>query len=124
MITLVWRVVRDSPVALTTREVCVLLNGVSPEYCQNVDGRGGHCRWAYHRGDGFDNGYHLAVPPCRYRYVDVAKTLKTLAERGDVKRATVVLRDRQSRWGFDRFVINYVREGQLYAKLRRNPLNF
>jgi len=25
MITLVWRVVRDSPVTLTTREVCVFL---------------------------------------------------------------------------------------------------
>jgi len=122
VIALVWRIIRESPIALTTREACVLLNGVSQSYCQNVDGRGGHCRWVYHRGDGFNNGYHLVTPQCRYKYTEVAKTMKTLAERGDVKRTTLVLRDRQSAWRFDRFTLNYVREEQLYARLGRKPL--
>jgi len=121
VIALVWRVVRDSPVALTTREVCVTINGVSKTYCQNVDGRGGHCRWAFARPDATPS-YHLVVPPCRYRYPDVIATLKLLAERGDVKRVRVLMRDRESKWGYEYHVLNYVREGQLYARLGRRPL--
>jgi len=121
VIAAVWRVVRDSPVALTTREVCVLLNGVSKAYCMDVDGRGGHCRWAFSRPDAKPS-YHLVAPPCRFRYPDVIAALKLLAERGDVKRARVLMRDPLSRWGYEYHVLNYTREGQLYARLGRQPL--
>jgi len=121
MITLVWRVIRDSPIALTTREVCVAVNGVSKTYCQNVDGRGGHCRWAFSRSDA-ELTYHLVVPPCRYRFTDVIRTIKLLAERGDIKRAKVLMRDHESKWGYEYYKLNYTREEQLYARLGRKPL--
>jgi len=121
MITLVWRVIRNSQIALTTREVCTLVNGVAKDYCKNVDGNGGHCKWAFSRSDGKPT-YNLVVPPCRYRYVDVIKVIKLLEKRGDIRRVKVIMRDHDSKWGYEYYKLNFVNDEQLYMRLGRIPL--
>jgi len=114
-------VIRKSNVALTVREICVLINGVDMGYCRNVDGNGAHCRYAYHRTDA-ENGYELKIPKCRYKYTDVSKILKMMSKNGKIKRIRLILRDRLSKWGFDRFVLYYIDDDQLYKRIKTKPL--
>ena len=41
----IYMLIKSASEALTTREICCILNGVDRDYCLNVDGRGGRCVW-------------------------------------------------------------------------------
>ena len=115
-------VVGSSQAALTTREICCLLNGVDRGYCMNVDGRGGRCVWWYRRPKRERQRVRLVKPNCKINPLRLYRVLDELVERGGLKRVELYLKDPLSVWGRDRHVLYYKREEQLHSRLKTKPL--
>ena len=115
-------VVRCSPVALTTREICCALNGKRRGYCLNVDGGGGRCVYWFRRPSHEPQRIRLVRPDCRFSPLALYRYLKELVSRGLVKRYEIYLRDELSTWGYDRHVLYYVTEDQLRRRLKSKSL--
>jgi len=111
------RVIMGSDVALTTREICCALNGKPKDYCMNVDGKGSRCVWWYRRPKHESQRIRLAKPDCRIRPIELYPYLKRLVSMGVIKRWEGYLPDKYSTWGYDRHVLYFAREDQLYKRL-------
>ena len=107
------KTVCSSPVALTIREICCAINGINRDFCMNVDGRGGRCKWFYRRPRHEKQAIRLVKPPCRFRAIDVISSVNELARMRLIKRVDTYLRDRLSAWGMDRHVLVFIDEQQL-----------
>ena len=119
------RVVRSSEKALSTREICCLLNGKSRDYCLNVDGSGGRCMYWFRRPKHESQRIRLVKPDCRTSPLKIMKALRFMVEKGLLKRSTYYLRDRLSKWGYDRHVLYYVSEKQLERRFQtKNLFNY
>jgi|GEM_PF-3242297 len=119
---IIYEIVRCSQVALTTREICCLLNGVDKSYCLNVDGKGSRCIWWFRRPRHEKQRIKLAKPICRYNPLSLYRHLNYLVKLGLVKRIELYLRDPLSTWGKDRHVLYYTTEEQLYKRFKSKPL--
>ena len=111
-----------SGVALTTREVCYVLNGVSRGYCLDVDGEGGRCVWWFKGSRHESQRVRLVKPGCRVSPLRLFSVLNELVRRGLVRRYVLYLRDEFSSWGYDRHVLYYVSEEQLRRRLKTRSL--
>jgi len=86
------------------REICCLLNGKSYDFCWNIDGRGGHCKYWYKRPKREKQRIKLVKPPCKHNPLYILRILKELEKEGVVLRQVVYKEDPFSKWGKDRFV--------------------
>ena len=113
------RILRSSETALTTREICCILNGKSKDYCLDVDGKGARCLWWYRRPSHEAQKIRLVKPDCRIDPRRLYTVLKELLEQGLIRRKRIYLRDNLGTWGYDRHILYYVDDSQLELRLRK-----
>jgi len=115
---LVFEAVQCSGVALSVREICVLLNKKTLDYCLNVDGQGSRCAFFYRRPRHESQKIRLARPSCRINALRVIEAVNSLVKRGLLRKVVVHLRDELSSWNHDNFRLVYVNEKQLRRRLK------
>jgi len=112
-------IVKNSPHALTIREICCLLNEKPFNYCMNIDGNGTRCIWWYRRPLHERETYtcKLGYPNCRYNALRVIQLVNELVKEGKLKKKLEHLRDDLSKWGRDNFKLIYVSDEQLRKRI-------
>ena len=120
--SMIYRIVKESEYALTTREICVKVNGVSKDYCLNTDGKGCRCFWWFRRPEHEPQRIRLCIPKCKVDPRRLYRILNKLVSHNLIKRYKVYLRDELSTWGYDKHVLYYVSEDQLRSRLKTKSL--
>ena len=90
------------------REICCFINNKPYSYCMNVNGKGGRCKYWYHRPKHESQAIKLVEPNCKTKPSYIIKVLKELEKNGYVKSRIEIRTDKLSPSGFDHFRVYYL----------------
>jgi len=87
------------------REICTILNNKPYNFCWNVDGKDGRCKYWYKRPKYEKQRIRLVKPPCKHNPLYIIKIISELEKEGLVQKKIEYRDDPLSKWGKDKFVI-------------------